>query len=1187
MRYISFIICFVYSVISISQTIVNPVFDRTDHPELHVDKIEVYKDSTLIHCTLSMEANTWANISPNTFIEDIATEKKYTIIRSEGIPFSPAVRIFNNAMECKLIFVFPSINGAKKINLIENPEKEAFNIYGISLTESYEKSYRETELELITTRASFYETSGDTTLAIKYRREEIDATKYLHGIKSEPLIPVYTIASIMYDKFGYSEQAIDISKQEGLIRAELWGTSDWNHALFLRTLGLFYSHARNYILSIQTFKESIELFESLHVVDNSYALALRFIADDYHEIGDRENALICQKKCINVRRQLGDEEKYIDELINVLLSGSFDDMIYGIEVVIKELENLPDFISSTSMSVAKVQKQIASNLFMRNNNIAIEYCNKVLAFLDIYNKEDSEDYAEILALKCKCQRFEHLWDDAIVSGVEAKSIYDSLNVKSWRYAELLEALAWAYGQNYDYEKSIQLLMTAAEIYDKEQDWISMAGVYGTISQNYLWVAKLDSAEQYIKKSINVLNSHCDAEEYLMNEVGHTGNNSIYTQNHLTAIKLNINTTKANLFQTLASIFQAQGKYADAISTELEKGQIIESMNDDQLYASHLGTLSKYYMIDKQYSKAIECAEQGLILLKHEDKETVLMMLQLASIYMEAGNINKAIQYANKSVLISKSTNNNETAVSANSFLSFLYYINHDYEQLEKTSSETIESLKNRLFNKHVKMTNEQKKSIWREYGGIFNVYNSIIKNIAINGPLIAKVYDNVLFTKTIILEASTQKTTLDYSQTSWRDIQNHLSKNDIAIEFVCVPEMNYPKNLNKNENDGDISYYALVIDNVCQYPKLIPLCGDSEIDKLWLYFRNNDTDSAQCLAREFLWNPILNQFKHAKNIYFCPDGLLHIVPIENIIEDEDNLIDRNYNVYRLSSTKKILEKRQTPHYNSAVLFGDIDYNHLKTQLKKEDKEDSFSFVRGIIDRGGFEPLYNSKNELSEIADILKSKNVLAKLYMGTNGTEDRFTQLSDESVNIIHLATHGLYVNPVEAEKIKTENNWGFMGIIPNKRSIWDTINWEDISMTHSLLVMAGGNRLIQREIMSKEGNDGILTAKEISQMSFKGLEIVVLSACETALGDIDYNGVSGLQRGFKQAGANTILMSLDKVDDEATKILMVEFYRNLMDGKTKHQSLKSAQNYLRKYENGKYDDPKYWASFIMLDGLN
>ena len=115
-----------------------------------------------------------------------------------------------------------------------------------------------------------------------------------------------------------------------------------------------------------------------------------------------------------------------------------------------------------------------------------------------------------------------------------------------------------------------------------------------------------------------------------------------------------------------------------------------------------------------------------------------------------------------------------------------------------------------------------------------------------------------------------------------------------------------------------------------------------------------------------------------------------------------------------------------------------------------------------------------------------------------------------------------------------------------------------------------------------------MVTALDISIMNFKELDLVCLSACESALGTLsDDDGILGLQRGFKKAGANTILMSLDKVDDEATKILMVEFYKNLMNGKTKHQSLKDAQKHLRHVDNGKYDKPEYWASFIMLDGLN
>ena len=171
-----------------------------------------------------------------------------------------------------------------------------------------------------------------------------------------------------------------------------------------------------------------------------------------------------------------------------------------------------------------------------------------------------------------------------------------------------------------------------------------------------------------------------------------------------------------------------------------------------------------------------------------------------------------------------------------------------------------------------------------------------------------------------------------------------------------------------------------------------------------------------------------------------------------------------------------------------------------------------------------------------------------------------------------------MYVSQIDALQKKAEQNFVF---ISSNNDIYD------ISLTRSALVMSGGNKLLKRDSINLGEEDEILTALEISNLEFNKLDLVVLSACQTALGDVDSEGVYGLQRGFKKAGANTILMSLDKVDDEATRILMVEFYRNLMNGKTKYQSLKDAQEYLRQVENGKYGKPEYWASFIMLDGLN
>lgn len=792
MRYISFIICFVYSIISISQTIVNPVFDRIGNVGFRVEKIEFTNDATVLSCSCVLEGGSWADFSPNAYLEDVVTGKQYKILKCEGLPFSPEKKVFIEDARCNIILTFPAIQISSKLNLIENAFSEtAFNVWGLSTSESFNQKYTLGQCQLFNLQSEFYKELNDTIRAIEYKEKEIDAKKYNYGITSDAAFFAFYDKSNLYDYYGFCQDTID-----------------------------------------------------------------------------------CPEELIKIAEQTGESPVFL--------------------------------------------------LF---------------------------------------------------------------------------------------QKSIS----------------------------------------YMKKGYNA----------------------------------------------------------------------------------------------------------------------------------------KAIMYAKESVQLSMAINDNKMSETTNRFLAFLYYINNDYEQLEKTMSETIDSLKVKIINEFVGMTKEQRQRIWKDDGAYLNSFNSIIKAKEITGSTIAKVYDNVLFSKSIMFDTYTQESLLQHLQVSWKTIQKKLLDNDIAIEFVCVPTIGYPSDMTRDEIESDTSYYALVIDNVCQYPKLIPLCGESKIDKLWLYYRNNDTNSAQDLALECLWKPILSLFKHVKNIYFCPDGLLHILPIENLIKDKDSFGDRNNNYFRLSSTKKLIEKQSAPQIHNAVLFGNLDYNQFIELQNDEGATHSTSLIRGILDRGGFEPLYYSQIEVNEIADILKNRNVSTQIYLGEKGTEDCFNQYCDKSISIIHLATHGMYINPVEINSIKADNNFTFLETIPNERSIWDSINWEDIYMTHSFLVMAGGNKHISRDFIQNDKNDGILTAKEISQMNFQEVELVVLSACETALGDIGWDGLFGLQRGFKKAGANTILMSLDKVDDEATKVLMVEFYKNLMSGKTKLQSLKAAQNYLRKYENGKFDDPKYWASFIMLDGLN
>ena len=146
--------------------------------------------------------------------------------------------------------------------------------------------------------------------------------------------------------------------------------------------------------------------------------------------------------------------------------------------------------------------------------------------------------------------------------------------------------------------------------------------------------------------------------------------------------------------------------------------------------------------------------------------------------------------------------------------------------------------------------------------------------------------------------------------------------------------------------------------------------------------------------------------------------------------------------------------------------------------------------------------------------------------------------------------------------------------------------------MENSGLIFAGANNLKTESEYAQENNlnDGILTAAEIANLNLIGTNLVVMSACQTGLGNISGEGVFGLQRAFKKAGVQSLLMSLWEVDDDATRLLMTSFYTYLTQGHTKRSALRKAQEDVRSHtfeRDGMQvsgNNPKYWAAFIVID---
>lgn len=135
-------------------------------------------------------------------------------------------------------------------------------------------------------------------------------------------------------------------------------------------------------------------------------------------------------------------------------------------------------------------------------------------------------------------------------------------------------------------------------------------------------------------------------------------------------------------------------------------------------------------------------------------------------------------------------------------------------------------------------------------------------------------------------------------------------------------------------------------------------------------------------------------------------------------------------------------------------------------------------------------------------------------------------------------------------------------------------------AMKRSILAFAGAN--LHQDYVQ---NEGLVNASEIAGMTLQDCELAILSACESGLGKLGDDGVFGLQRGFKNAGVRTLLVSLNEVADEATADMMIAFYCHLFEGKgkTKHDALRQAQRDIRT----KYPNDPTWASFILIDSFN
>lgn len=1254
------------SLTTVAQTIENPVFERTNSHLFHVDKIELSNESTILYCTLAVPNNSWASISPQTYIEDVESKRKYTIIKSEGIPFSPEVRNFDVGMICEVKLVFPVLSLSSSFNLIENPEGDGFNVYGVSLSDSFPKVYSSMDYERLLRMTQFWTSAGDAHKAVGYCEEKVAASRNLFGDFSILYISELIGLSDLYLESGNKEESsytkqIVAEKCKAISHRLCATESAREKKYYLQDFNLFFERQA---IAFRFFCDNMKWKDAKEVMTNTYSL-MKENSDTSVYVSLAEYFIGYSSYYLKNEE---DAEKYFllsyDSFQKNEEAKSFP--VYG------ELLNMMSLLYTIRGNYNRAYKyaqescEVARSKFGENSKeygFALTLLSNAEMFLNMKQNGISHaeqastliEKAEDLPLEVKeiyrerLQTIRNLYDrsDYNQNNNDSANLSDIMPVENLKaYNDVLAGdIDAAIERLYNAKKYQEDHFETTELYDYVRTIVSLSDA---LSQK----GRLTDADVVLNNAMAILHNnnvksnlirHIYASKGLLYYILKDFKSSIWWYKKAIELFREVNDRSisyATLLSNISLIYTSSGKYKDAIDNLNEAMKIL-----DEFYSNDVKNISEYYTILNNiatnfikmgdYNKGMEVYNTILRnATSHNNKRVkALAMCNMAEISILNSDFQRGRQLLEE-VLSLNADGYIKEMIDFNYMICLLLEKNPDaINKLNDYNLNTIDKVIQIFSN----FSDSERETFWNQMSRSAVLLNNWALSVFDTSDLCKAAYNTALFTKNMLVNSgrllenavkqSDSKTRDEYhvlqqlkeelsnkglsvdsinsrirmiSQLekqiiseipsikgklkqqfkSYNDVRSSLSDNDVAIEFIYLPDIT-------SFDKASLSYGALILKKNDDSPKFVRLCSEEELKRILCIEDSTQKVDPNSIYSEgnnslyqLLWANIRPMISEGSNVFYSPVGLINRINISAISDGMKRLGDK-YNMFEVSTTAIInqAEMKNIEKGSNVVVYGDIDYNEDIEQMKVTAQTYK-SYSPGLLatrslNRGTWEILPGTRSEIDSISNIVSANDLSVQVYSMDNANEESFKSLNGEPIDVIHIATHGFYFPDRETNQSLFFNN---LGSYTNR----------DYSMLYSGLLFAGANNAWTGKEIGKGVEDGILTAEEISHIDLSKTNLVVLSACETGLGDVDkINGVIGLQRGFKRAGVKSVLMSLWKVDDEATQILMVEFYKNLMNGKTKHQSLKDAQKYLRQVDNGKYDKPEYWASFILLDGLN
>jgi CHAT domain-containing protein/tetratricopeptide (TPR) repeat protein len=883
---------------------------------------------------------------------------------------------------------------------------------------------------------------------------------------------------------------------------------------------------------------------------SDYAGALNNLAILYKSMGKYDQAEPLYLEAMETRKKaLGKEHpNYAASLYNLALFFQDIGKYEKAELLLLEAKDIfgkvrgkehPDYAASLNglaliyMDMGKYEK--AEALYLEAKTIREKVQSK-----------DNSDYAESLNNLASLYRSMGNYERAELLHLEAIAIKGKILGKEHSsYALSLNNLAILYRAMGSYEKAEQLYLEATTIKEKTlgKEHPGYALSLNNLAILYWIMGKFEKAEPLYLQAIAIREKKLGKEhpEY------------------------------ASSLNNLALLYLDMGRYEMAeplfLQAKIVQEKTLGTAHPD--YAESLGNLAILYMATNKYEKAesfyIECSQANQALLEKAIRH--LSERELGKY------LNKFSESQDQALSFVKlSTSKKATAACFDNSLFYKGFLLQTAGQLKRLS------LSNPAAAENLNLLKSYERRLAAQYAQpIADRNNTSIADLE------AKAND---------LEKDLARTVAGFGQAlqqvKWQEVQTALKYGEAAIEFVSY------RFYRKNKTDSTL-YAALLLLPGKGSPKFIPLFEEKQLAALLKTEGNpqatfyNDLYAVGKKGEQLydlIWKPISAALPQGATVYCSPSGLLHRLNLGAIPTPDGKTLAEKNRLTLLGSTRQLVipSASATQQSATAQLYGGIQYDATptvaaNTPAKLEDltarRGPNIAQNDSTLRGENWNYLRWTEVEISAAANVMKSKGIVPTLKKGAEATEEFFKALGQGSASprILHVATHGFFfpdpkeLKPGEGQAIGEK-----------------TFKVSDNPMIRSGLLLAGGNYAWKTgKPLRPELEDGILTAYEISQMNLANTELVVLSACETGLGDLVGNeGVYGLQRAFKIAGARYLIMSLWQVPDFQTQVFMTAFYKHWLEGKMAvPEAFRATQAELRvKYSGEAFK----WAGFVLVE---